>query len=173
MTKSFSEDLLYLAKVTLVTFFLLSLMVIYNQKLLEGIILLTFVCQLLLVWILVEKYDLNELLKSIANTSSALKNKRYLHLVVLAITFVAGFFYLFRAIVIAQQSLMNHGFIKSNLYTDIMIAGALGAIILVTFLVLYFVGNNFFKKSKTQIMLPTSLLWLLIIMWNIHISHNF
>jgi len=173
MTKSFLEDLLYLAKVTLVTFFILSLLVIYNQRFLEGLILLTFVCQLLLIWILMEKYDLSELLSSIAETSSALKNKRYLHLVVLAVTFVAGFLYLFRAIVIAQQSLMNHGIIKSNLYTDILIAGALGAIILVSFLVLYFVGNKFFNRSKTQIMLPTSLFWILIIMWNIHISHNF
>lgn len=173
MSDSFLEDIEYLGKVVLITLILLSLMVIYNNKVFEGIILLTFAIQIMLIWILSKKYELRDLLDTIASTSTANRAKRYGHLILLSILFVIALSFIFRAIIIAQESINNFGIIRTVYHQDIMLAMVLGVIFFIIFSVTYIVGKRIFNNHNQQLAVPTVLFGVLFLMWNTHIFHNF
>lgn len=173
MSDSFLEDIEYLGKVILITLILLSLMVIYNNKVFEGIILLTFAIQIILIWILSKKYELRDLLDSIASTSAANRAKRYGHLVLLSILFVVALSYIFRAIIIAQESINNFGLISSSYHQDIMFAMVLGVLFFIIFTITYIVGRKIFSNNNQQLAVPAVLFGVLFLMLNTHIFHNF
>jgi hypothetical protein len=147
MSSSILEDLEYLGKVLILTFMLLSCVVIYNQKYIEGIILITLCCQIFLIWALINQFGISEIFESIKVESNSNNMGWVAYLLILIISLIAALFYLFRAIVIAQQSIINYGVVKSNFYNDIFIAAVIGSITLIIFIVLYFVGKRFFKTG--------------------------
>jgi hypothetical protein len=169
MSGSITDDLINLGKIFLLTFFLLGFIVIYNQKVFEGIILLSIVCQLLILWILVDNYDLVDTLKSYFETTNASTSRRYFFISVLALSFILAFFFIFRAVIIIQNSYIEYGVIKSQYYSDIIIAMAIGLGILILFIILIINNNKILKGSNQKLMVPNLLILLLIFMLSNHI----
>jgi len=153
MSGSFKEDLEYLGKILLMSFFIASLIVIYNQKFLEGIILFSLACQILILWILVEKYDLLENITTIESNSSTATDRIYLYLVAMIITFITGLFFIFRAIIMIQQSFSTYGSIKYNLYDNIIIDGVVGAVVFSLFILFTVLGKKYIDKRRKRIMI--------------------
>ncbi len=173
MPDSFLSDIEYLGKVMLITFILLSLMVIYNQKVVEGIILLTFAIQITLIWILAKKYDLKEFIEVIGETTANDMPKRYIYLIALSILFIVALSFIFRAIIIVQKSINNYGLIKTTYHQDILFAAVVGTIIIILFILTYFIGKKIFKNPGQQLAVPGILFGILAFMSNTHIFHNF
>ena len=147
MPGSFTEDLEYLGKILLITFILLSLVVLYNQKILEGIIMISFCFQILLLWLMVQKFDLSSDLPKIFPVERSKKNIKYLLIIVMGVLFVLSISLIFRAIALVQHSLENYGMIKSDYTYDILLASILGIIILVIFFVQLFLSRRYLKKK--------------------------
>jgi uncharacterized membrane protein len=150
MSESFGKDLEYLAQVTLLTFIILSLVVIYNQKIAEGIILLTFCIQLLLIWLIFEKYDTAELIKVFSfNTNPKLKegNSYFPFLGVFGL-FIAGLILLFRGLVLAQHSIITFNEIQADRYFEIMVFSIVGLVIVILAVILYITRLKLEKKNK-------------------------
>ncbi len=173
MPKTFVDDLEYLGKVILLTFIILSLFVIYNQKDSEGIILLTLACQIILVWILVKRYELKEVFTFFSSLTSTERNKRMFYIISLSILFVVALSLIFRAIIIAQRSVIIYGLIKTSYYQDILLASGLGILILGIFFIIYIIGKKIFNKTMEQLAAPAMLFVIIVIMLNNHIFHNF
>ena len=159
MSESFGEDLLYLAKVILFTFLMVSILAIYQQKVFEGLILLTSVCQIILIWYLVEQYNLNDVI--MGSTPFSYKSRKYMYLAILTILFIIALFFIFRGIIIVQQSFDNYGQIKTSLYFDISVAILIGILILILFILFYFFGKKLFKNLPQQLSIPAMILWIL------------
>jgi hypothetical protein len=173
MPDSFLGDIEYLGKVMLITFILLSLMVIYNQKVVEGIILLTFAIQITLIWLLANKYDLKEFIEVLGETSANDMTKRYIYLIGLSILFIVALSFIFRAIIIAQKSINDYGLIKTTFHQDIIFAAVIGTIVIIIFILTYFIGKKIFKNPGQPLAVPGVLFGILAFMSNTHIFHNF
>ncbi len=152
MSASFMEDLEYLGKVLLFTFVFLSMLVIYNQKVVEGIILISFCCQFGLLWILIKDYWSSENIPTLKRLSSNENNRyiNYLHLIITIFLFFFAIYFIFRAVAILQHSIINYGSIKTSFYSDIIIAAIIGFCAMVTFVILVLVGNKYLKENVTE-----------------------
>ncbi len=173
MSNFILEDLEYLGKVLLLTFMLLSGLVIYNQKIVEGLILISICCQILIIWILINKYGRAELIKFIKPTSTSDSSGKYVYVLTLIILFIIALSYLFRAVVIAQKSVISYGIIKTSFYNDIIFAVVIGAIILVVFIIIMVGGKRLLNKTDPRSLLPIVITGFLNLMLNNHIFHNF
>ena len=169
MSGSFAEDLVSLGRILLLTFFLLGIFVIYNQKIAQGIILLALVCQLLLIWILVDKYNLIDTVSSFFEKTGATSTRSYLYVIILGFTFIIGFFFLFRAIIIIQQSILNYGSIKTNYYMDIILAATFGIGVLIIFIALSIYYHKFLKGSGRDLIITNW--WVMLSMiWSVQVE---
>lgn len=173
MSESFAEDLGYLAKVTLITLMLLSLVVIYKQKVMEGIILITFCIQCLLIWILITKFYLFENITIFNYEPKSKKFNNYLRLIGTIILFIIAISLIFRAVVIIQHSIINYGSIKSNFHFEIIVSAIIGISLLIVFLFLIVFRRNTLKNINLTATTTAIFIGLLAIMLNTHISHNF
>ena len=154
MPATFYEDIEYLGKVILLTFMLVSGLVIYNQKFLEGIILLSFCVQIFLLWSILKKHDISEIFSLQNPKTKPYEMQRYLHLSVSIILFIIALFYLFRALAIIQQSFINYGTIKTSWYDEIYFTSIIGIIIFIIFIALIVFGKKYFDRINTRILLP-------------------
>ena len=136
MSASFAEDMEYLGKIILLTLLVLSISIIYNQRFIEGIILLTICCQISLIWWLIKNQNISDLMTISKNVPEAKRHLRFIIVGISVIIFLAGFVFLLRAVAIAQHSFIIHGAVKSVFYTDILIAGVLGGVLLGIFFAL-------------------------------------
>ena len=151
MPDSFINDMEYIAKVILFTFILLSLLVIYKQKVLEGIILLTFCIQLFLIWLLIKKYDQYDIYSSLKFQTNFNKERNVLYTIGLASLFIIGIGFLFRGIAIAQHSIINYGVVESEFQNDIIAPIIIGSIAIVIFIALNVYINQTKKKTKLEL----------------------
>lgn len=163
MPATFYEDIEYLGKVILITFMLVSGLVIYNQKILEGIILLTFCVQIFLLWSILKKHDLSEIFSLQNSETKPYEMQRYLHMCVSIILFIIALFYLFRALAIIQQSFINYGTIKTSWYDEIYFTSIIGIIIFIIFIALIVFGKKYFNKINARILLPIVFIRILFI----------
>jgi hypothetical protein len=156
MTKSFTEDVVYLGKIILLTLIVLSLVVIYNNKLMEGIFLISLCCQILLLWQLVEKYSLPKdyIIFFKKTESSSYKNDSWI--LISFILLIIALVFLFRALAIVQYSFNNYGQLKSGYLNDILFASGIGIMFLIIFIISTILGNKHFKK-RTKLMINQSL----------------
>ena len=173
MAGSFIKDLEYLGKVLLLTFLVLSCIVIYKQHVIEGIILITFCFQIILLWLMVQRYSFPENIGINNLTTKSKQTIKYLHIIGCFFLFIVAIIFLFRALVIVQHSVINYGSIKNNLYPDIYFAVIIGSIILVIFFILISYGNKLLKKNRLDVIAATFISGFSIFMLNNHIFHNF
>ena len=149
MPGSVLEDLAYIAKITLITLICLSFAVMFNGKIVEGIILLSFSIQLILIWLLDSKFELPEELTNKFKFKKITRSNNIIKLIAQILLFIIGLWFLFRAITIIQHSLINYGFVKINFYYDIIIASIIGVILIIILLVITF--KNSIKKKQLDI----------------------
>ncbi len=152
MTASFVDDLKYLVKVLLFTFIILSFVVIYNNKTIEGIILITFCCQILLIWSLFEDFEPFEILGYMNKYSDSHKFNSYLYLLLPISLLITAIIFIFRAIVIAQYSFIIYGSIRSDLYFEIIFSASLGSMMFILFMLL----SVYRKKNSDKAPTPQS-----------------
>lgn len=145
MTSSYSEDMVYLGKIVLLTLIVLSLVVIYNNKLLEGIILMSFCFQLLLFWLLMDKYTLPENFIIYSKIKKFRSPGDLLNSVILFIFFILALIFIFRAIAIIQFSFTTHGLIKPEYYNNIFFAGGIGSVFIIVFVLIVIIKYRKFN----------------------------
>ena len=141
----------YLVKVLLFTFIILSFVVIYNNKIIEGIILITFCCQILLIWSLFENFEPSEILGYMNKDSNSDSNKfnSYLYLVLPISLLITAIIFIFRAIVIAEYSFIIYGSIRSDLYFEIIFSASLGSMMFILFMLLTVYRKKISDKAPT------------------------
>jgi hypothetical protein len=148
MPGSFYDDLAYIGKIILITLIVLSIAIIYNGKLMEGIILLSFSIQLILIWLLDKKYEFPRHFLLDFTTKPPQRMGNYTKIILLSIFFIVGLLFIFRAIAIIQHSISNYGIIKSDFNFDIILAGTIGGICFILLVLLILLN---FKQTKKKI----------------------
>ena len=130
-------------------------------------------CQILLIWVAINKYGLDEIVEYLKPTSTAFGAKGILFFTILCVSFFISLIFLFRGIIIVQQSYSNYGLFKNDLYNDAIFAAIIGTLALIIFVILFITGNRFFKKNSLKVTVPILIIGISLVMLNTHISHNF
>lgn len=148
MSNSFDDDLEYLVTVINLTLVFLSLAVIYKQKVMEGIILLSFSCQFFLFWLLIKKYNLFKDIELVIQIPKLKKSVYYLNLAGCIGLFIVGIIFLFRALAIVQHSYINYNNIRTEFNYDILFSVVIGFTFIAIFFILFVTGKKFLKKNE-------------------------
>jgi hypothetical protein len=151
MSDSFVNDLVYLGKIIILTFFALSFIVIYNNKIMEGIILITLCVQILLLWLLIERYKLPDNLILTTFSEKSKKTNNYLHFILSILIFALALSFLFRILIITQFSYVNEGEIISDYYPNLIFSGIISIGLFGLFIFIVFIGNRYLKKNNDAI----------------------
>ena len=139
MSDSVNEDILYIGKIILITWIVLSLAIVYNGKILEGLVLFSFSIHILLGWLLKKRYKIpvdlfNRFTIGIKKTEKGIS----MGFIIIVLLLLSGLWFIFRAISIVQHSYINYGTLRPVYNNDIIFAGLIGILLIITLIVFYF-----------------------------------
>jgi hypothetical protein len=150
MPGTFNEDIVYIGKMILITWIVLSLAIIYNGKVLEGLVLFSFSVHIILGWLLNKKYKVPD--EFINSFKFGFTNKnRNIGLFLMIILFLSSLWFIFRAITIIQHSFNNYGSLKPSYYFDIVIAAIIGGLLGIVLLCIYYYSRPAKSRSKKKL----------------------
>lgn len=150
MPAEFIDDIEYLAKIVLITFIVLSLIIIYNQKFIEGLLLISICIQFILIWILIRKYKVTLEIKNFKSSIEDENNSKYIFLIIGIIIFILGINFIFRGVAIVQHSIMTYDVLKNDYYSDLVFSISIGILLFVISLIMIIIGSKSIKNDRVE-----------------------
>jgi len=150
MAGEFIDDIEYLAKIVFITFILLSFIIIYNQRYIEGLLLISICIQFILIWILIRKYKVTSEIREFTGSIEKKDNQKYIFLGVGILFFILGINLLFRGVAIVHHSIIVYDVIKEKYYSDLFYSIIMGSILFVVSILFIVVGSKSIKKNQAE-----------------------